>query len=552
MAPFAATRFSMSPRPLPAARKYSWLISALLALLLGYLQACAISWPGSGAALWWLQIAATAGLFTLLQNSKSARAAALLGFLFAVAWLSGTVWWLYISLHRFGGLASPLAALSVLALCAMLSIYYGLAAGFYKRLSLRYAAKPAWAAISFIAFWLMAELARNSWFTGFPWGASGYAHIDGPLAPYAPYVGVYGVGALASLLACSLAVFLGRAWQARHSDRQLSVQIIRSSAVTYFVGVLFLLSAPYLLPASGAGSSPSRSPIAVQLLQGNIAQGEKFQVSSGVPDALFWYRLSLMRSTASLTITPETAIPLLPDELPQGYWLGLQQYYARSGKAALIGMPLGNVDEGYVNAVVGLKPSPASSHYAYFKQHLVPFGEFIPPLFRWFTDLLQIPLGDFNRGDYAQASFDWNGERWAPNICYEDLFGEELAARFVAAAPAPTVLVNMSNLAWFGEGAAIQQHRNISRMRSLELDRPMLRATNTGSTVHINRYGRVVAELATGQRGVLDAQVQGNDGITFFASWAGVWGQKPLWLVAFLLLACAQLAAKVAFLRKIR
>ena len=104
----------------------------------------------------------------------------------------------------------------------------------------------------------------------------------------------------------------------------------------------------------------------------------------------------------------------------------------------------------------------------------------------------------------------------------------------------------MSNLAWFGEGAAIHQHRNISRMRSLELDRPMLRATNTGATVHINRYGRVMAELATGQRGVLDTQVQGNDGLTFFASWAGVYGQKPLWLVAFLLLLCAQLAAKVS------
>ena len=541
----------MSTSPQPAIRSHGLLIRVLGALALGYLQACAISWPGSGAALWWLQIAATAGLFTLLQHSKSARFAGLLGFLFAVAWLCGTVWWLYISLHRFGGLASPLAALSVLALCAVLSIYYGLAATFYKYLSLKYAVKPAVAAIFFVAFCLMAELARNSWFTGFPWGASGYAHIDGPLAPFAPYVGVYGIGALASLLACSLAVFLCRAWQACHSDGQMGRREVRNSALVYFGCLLVLLIAPYLLPTSGAGSA-SRAPIAVQLLQGNIAQGEKFQVSSGVPDALFWYRLSLMRSSASLTITPETAIPLLPDELPQGYWLGLQQHYAQSGKAALIGMPLGNVDEGYVNAVVGLKPSPAASHYAYFKQHLVPFGEFIPPLFRWFTDLLHIPLGDFNRGDYAPASFDWNGERWAPNICYEDLFGEELAARFVSAAAPPTVLVNMSNLAWFGEGAAIHQHRNISRMRSLELDRPMLRATNTGATVHINRYGRVVAELATGQRGVLDAQVQGNDGITFFASWAGVWGQKPLWLVAFLLLACGQLAAKVAFLRKIR
>ena len=537
----------MSTSPQPAARSHGLLIRVLIALVLGYLQACAISWPGSGAALWWLQIAATAGLFTLLQHSKSARAAGLLGFLFALAWLCGTVWWLYISLHRFGGLASPLAALSVLALCALLSIYYGLAGLIYKHLSNKYAVKPATAAIFFIVFWLMAELARNSWFTGFPWGASGYAQIDGPLAAFAPHVGVYGVGALASLLACSLAVFLYAAWHRRQEQTTCIASLGRAPALAYLGCLLLLLGAPYFLPPSGAGISPSRAPVTVQLLQGNIAQGEKFEVSSGVPDALFWYRLALLRSSASLTITPETAIPLLPDELPQGYWLSLQQYYAQSGKAALIGMPLGNVDEGYVNAVVGLKPSPAASHYAYFKQHLVPFGEFIPPLFRWFTDLLHIPLGDFKRGDYAQASFAWAGEHWAPNICYEDLFGEELAARFVSGTSAPSVLVNMSNLAWFGEGAAMQQHRNISRMRSLELDRPMLRATNTGATVHIDRQGRVVAELARAQRGVLETQVQGNDGITFFAWWAGTWGQRPLWAVAFLLLLCTLLAAKIRF-----
>jgi len=277
----------------------------------------------------------------------------------------------------------------------------------------------------------------------------------------------------------------------------------------------------------------------VDLLQGQISQGEKFNFDTGVPQALAWYKRALLASDADLVITPETAIPALPLDLPTGYWLSLQQHFAQGGRAALIGLPLGSEEEGYTNSVVGLKPSSSATHYAYFKQHLVPFGEFIPPLFRWFTDLLKIPLGDFSRGDAVQPSFSWGGERFAPNICYEDLFGEELAARFVDAKTAPTVLVNVSNLAWFGSGSVLAQHRHIARMRSLELDRPSLRATNTGVTALIDRYGRVQAELPNSSQGVLRVQVRGNEGQTFFTRWAGKYGQLPLWAVAFVLIGLA-------------
>jgi apolipoprotein N-acyltransferase len=118
--------------------------------------------------------------------------------------------------------------------------------------------------------------------------------------------------------------------------------------------------------------------------------------------------------------------------------------------------------------------------WRYDKHHLVPFGEFIPPLFKWFTRMMNIPLGDFNRGAVGQDSFDWKGQRLAANICYEDLFGEELGVRFVDPALAPTIFVNVSNIGWFGDTVAIDQHLQISRMRALEFERPMVRATNTG------------------------------------------------------------------------
>ncbi len=148
-----------------------------------------------------------------------------------------------------------------------------------------------------------------------------------------------------------------------------------------------------------------------------------------------------MRSeTASLVVAPETAIPLLPQQLIPGYLEGLQARYTQGDQAALLGIPLGNAREGYTNSVLGWRPAAGAAPepaYVYHKHHLVPFGEFIPPLFKWFTEMLNIPLGDFNRGTLGQPSFEWQGQRIAPNICYEDLFGEELAARFSDPAQAP-------------------------------------------------------------------------------------------------------------------
>jgi apolipoprotein N-acyltransferase len=138
-----------------------------------------------------------------------------------------------------------------------------------------------------------------------------------------------------------------------------------------------------------------------------------------------------------------------------------------------------------------------------------------------------MPLGDFNRGPLVAPSFAVKGERVAPNICYEDLFGEELAARFGAEGDAPTVLANVSNIAWFGESVAIDQHLQISRMRSLELQRPMIRATNTGATVIIDHLGKVTRWLAPHTRGVLEGPVQGRSGLTPFAWWAGRFGLWP-------------------------
>ncbi len=499
----------------------SWLragVPAIIAIVAGGAQALALAWPGalggSGQPLWWLQLLSLAVYARLLCGSASARGAALRGWGFASAWLAGTFWWLFISMHTYGGLAAPLAVLAVLGLAAFLGSYYAVASWAYWRLA---PVGPALAALLFAALWLLAELARGVLWTGFPWGAGGYAHVNGPLAALAPWVGVYGIGFVAALLAMLLA------------------QPGRRAALG-MVGVAVLV-------AGATAARPSSTPhgsLSVALLQGNIPQDEKFQPGSGVPLALAWYGRELQAAQAQLVVAPETAVPLLPQQLEPGYLDGLRERYTRAGgaQAALVGIPLGNMELGYTNSVLGWSPQQPEP-YRYDKHHLVPFGEFIPPFFKWFTEMMDIPLGDFNRGAVGQPSMAWAGQRIAPNICYEDLFGEELGARFADPAQAPTIFVNFSNIGWFGDTVAIDQHLAISRMRALEFERPMVRATNTGATVVIDHRGVVTHRLPTATRGVLLGEVEGRSGSTPFARWASRWGLAPLWALGALLVVAA-------------
>ncbi|HZW75504.1 MAG TPA: apolipoprotein N-acyltransferase, partial [Caldimonas sp.] len=247
----------------------------------------------------------------------------------------------------------------------------------------------------------------------------------------------------------------------------------------------------------------------------------------------------IQSARGELVVGPETVIPVMPDDLDEAWWHGLLERFRVPGRAAILGIPLGDAVHGYTNSAIGISAEASvlpEGFYRYDKHHLVPFGEFVPNGFHWFTAMMNIPLGDFERGPLAAPSFDVGGERVAPNICYEDLFGEELAARFVPEAGAPTILANISNIGWFGRTIAVEQHLRISRMRTLELQRPMIRATNTGATVVIDHRGTVTHSLPPFTVGILEGSVEGRQGLTPFAIWAGHLGLWPLALAAVALL----------------
>ena len=233
-----------------------------------------------------------------------------------------------------------------------------------------------------------------------------------------------------------------------------------------------------------------------------------------------------------------------------------------------------------------LGPSAAGSidrsgRYHYDKRHLVPFGEFIPEGFHWFMAIMQVPLGDQMRGSPQQPLLDLKDQRIGFDICYEDIFGEELldqvrdqhpaspsaqqapghehperttpdrehTGRDTAAASTAgdasgtgaTILANLTNLGWFGNSHALPQHLQIARMRALETARPIIRATNTGTTAVIDAHGHVQAQLPTHQEGTLRATVQGHTGLTPYAR---LGGNLALWLLSAALMAAGTLLAR--------
>ena len=476
--------------------------SLLVALLLGAATVAGFA----PFELFLLPFVTLALLFLLWRGAHTPGYAALIGFAWGMGFFLTGVSWVYVSLHDVGGMAMPLAAAATLLFSAWLALFPALAGYCFARFR-QPTVRPElveghWGfdrpvlskdqrlspngmlsdTLLAAGLWMLSEWLRGWLLTGFPWLSLGYSQVGpSPLAGYAPLLGSYGVSLMLALIAALLAF----GWWRQRS--------------------LVLLLA--LLAVGGAlkhvsWTTATGAPVSVSLLQGNIPQSLKWDPAR-LDLSFDTYRRLAREHLAELVVLPETAIPLLFDDIPHGYLRELA-----GNRELLLGAAVRTGNDGYANAALVLNRH--GSHGSYAKSHLVPFGEYVPPGFAWFFDWVKIPMSDFGAGAKQQKPIEIANLKVAMNICYEDLFGEEIIRQL----PEATLLVNLSNTAWFGHSLAQPQHLQIARMRAIETGRPMLRATNTGMTAAIEPDGSVSEVLPAFAEGALMVIVQGYSGAT--------------------------------------
>ena len=438
--------------------------------------------------VWPLALVALAFLIHLWRDATPRRAF-VTGFWFGLGLFGVGVSWIYVSLSEFGGMPMAIAGFATLCFCAFIALFPA-AAGW---LQARFPARPAVRATLVIpAAWVLLEWIRMWILTGFPWLSMGYASVGWPLQGFAPLFGVFGVSFVTISLAGLLWVFAqtrGKYW---------------------FAAILAIL-------AAGQGlrfvewSSPEGAPVSAALLQGNIEQSLKFDPARYARTLETYARLA-EESRAKLIVFPETAVPRFFDRVEVSYLDRLASIGQRNQGDLLVGFPTRRRSDEYFNSVVVLGSSPLQ---VYHKVHLVAFGEFMPPGFGFVLRWLDIPMSDFSRGPREQPVLQAAGQRVAPNICYEDVFGDEIAQRL----PQATLLVNMSNVAWFGDSLAPGQHLQMARLRAVETGRMHLTSTNTGITAAIDRDGTVLARLPSFTEGRLEVTAQGYSGTTPYVLW---------------------------------
>jgi apolipoprotein N-acyltransferase len=411
------------------------------------------------------------------------RRAAWLGFWFGLGLYGAGASWVYVSMNQFGGMYGPVAAVATLGFCAFLALYPALAGWVQARMP---AGDALRATLVIPAAWVLFEWMLSWIFTGFPWLALGYTAPGWPLQGYAPLGGVYAV----SFLTLSIA---GMLWLVARR------RPIFLAAIVLVVGIGEGLR-------HVAWSTPEGQPFEAALLQGNIDQELKFRPDRAARILETYARLA-EDTRARLIVFPETALPAFLDRIDPAYLARLDAIGKRNDGDLLVGVPFRRARDEYYNSVLTLG---ASTRQIYHKVHLVPFGEFVPPGFRWTLDLMSIPLSDFSRGAVDQPPLTAGGQRVAVNVCYEDAFGAEIARSL----PEATLLVNVSNVAWFGDSLAPAQHLNIARLRAIETGRMHLTATNTGITAAIDRDGRVLKRLPQFAEGRLEVAAQGYSGAT--------------------------------------
>jgi len=491
------------------------------ALLVAFLLGASVPLAFAPFGLFPLAVFAPALWFLLLRGAAPARAARL-GFFFGLGMFGVGVSWVYISIHTFGHSPLPAAIGVMLLLVAYMSLFTtALAyAGARSRVS-----DAVWLTVLLPAGWALAEWLRSWLFTGFPWLNLGYTQIDSPLAGYAPLLGVYGLSWLTALSAGLLAWTFNTSGRARWLGPLLFT--------------LLWLGGEQLKPI--AWTQVAGTPLQVSLIQGNVPQEEKWDPAQEVAtlekylDLTRGEWLAQEQRRVDLVIWPETAIPAFQHEVANNFIAPLTEEARRVGTDLLTGIPVFDSERSeYYNAVISIGREAG----AYYKHHLVPFGEYLPlrEILGTLLQVMPLPVADFSAGKLDKPLLRAAGYPVGVSICYEIILGEQMISQL----PQAAFLVNVSNDAWFGDSLAPHQHLEMARMRALETGRYLLRATNTGITAIIGPDGVIRERGPQFETLVLRGDIEPRSGSTPYVRW----GNWPVVIAVMLVVLSLSLCAK--------
>ncbi|GIU18357.1 apolipoprotein N-acyltransferase [Shewanella sp. MBTL60-112-B2] len=437
---------------------------------------------------------------------------------------------MHVSMDVYGGM--PLIA--SIALMALLALYLALYPAVAGCLMQKLAPKTSLLRnlLVFPALWTLTEWARGWVLTGFPWLWAGYSQTEGPLKPIASMFGTLGLSFIVALLAGAIALLAVKRWQSF------------AIAVPVFAALTFV--APLTSEVT-----PNGETIKVALVQGNIPQSMKWQPDALWPTMLKYMDLSRPELLNSdLIIWPEAAIPAPDvDENVQSFLYNANKVANLNNTAIITGI-IGYQNSEFYNSLIVLgnynhkqQSEPdylGNGNNEFKKHHLLPVGEFVPfeSLLRPLAPFFNLPMSSFDRGEFTQPNLNAVGHQISPAICYEIAFPEQLRANMN---DNTDLLLTVSNDAWFGSSNGPLQHMEIAQMRSVELGRPLVRATNNGVTAVVDEKGNITDQLPQFEAGVLVADIQLMKGHTLFTTI----GQWPVLILSFLIALGAVIRKKV-------
>lgn len=473
--------------------------------LLSFLFGCLFTLAFAPFNLWYISFISLIGLMYIWVSAEDNRTVRR-GFFFGLGNFSTGVYWVYISLHTYGNAPLFFAILANIVLITYLSLYPALVGWLLRKFS-----EPAtcYRALLIPLLWLVGELLRAYVLTGFPWLSVGYTQLFGIFRGLAPLGGMWMAG-LVLVLVCSLCAY----------------SLVLRTAYGLFAAIL--ISILSISTKSLYFTKPFGPLITVALIQGNVSQYTKFEPQMMEADIMRYISLTKSR-TEQVIIWPETAIAFMENTVREPILVPLSQNLLTKGQTLVTGIPSEDIQGNYYNSVIAI----GNGSGQYSKDHLLPFGEFIPfkRLLKFFSTYVDIPMSDFARGGGKQPPLLTNGIASGVNICFESAFGRVVRRTL----PHTRYLINVSNDSWFGDSIAAEQHLQMSQMRSLEFGRETARATNNGITAFINSKGQVTARLPRFTTDVLSGMIQPRIGYTPYARYGNA-------LIAYILLLYAIIA----------